>query len=489
MKYSIIAVRTGSHILVESMLRSVKKNLTPDEIIIVDHKFRYSNRGGRHGEGINKAVNQARNNLILILDHDVIIVNNELEKVMLKTMEDPEVFCCGAYEWYDEGRHTILPPCMMIKKDLYLKNTARYNNTGNPAANMCAEARDVHGLKLIKLDLDPYIFHLSYGCRLFYDSLMPKWKKQFEQWKTRHKVNVEFTDYVVDDGMSISDHDWLSWTIMDHLRWAMHKKQPWSMMRLGDLGLRAMIDFYWNRKSFDHLIVEHPDLAMPTPEIGVQLTEELIKNMKEADWIDHPKLYKGAFHALYNWRGVLTKADKVYDEAGFTHHTRPRQKGAHRMLCCSLAGYLAFAKEFELTLYDIIKNKKVMYIGPYPELKNLNQRKNLHLVNTAYHQLSMSSNHWERYEVMNSFFDKYNVNDWDLILVTGSLYGRTLIGRIKQEGGRAFDIGQGIFFNPNNIFEVAVKKVDNSTYYEIIDSSEKQEVDVWEDVTVLSKGQ
>jgi len=482
MKYSIVIVRTGSHILIESTLRSIKKHLTPDEIIVINHRFMYSKKGGgHHGEGVHKGILEARNNLILVLDHDILIVNNELEKLMIQTMQDKNVFCCGPYKYLDIGQWTILPGCIMIKKDLYLGNNRPFNCTGNPAFDMCHGAREA-GQELVHLEMDKFIFHLGYGCKMHYYVLMPIWEKGFEQWKSSMGLNVNFEDYVFDDGMNRGDHEWLTFTILDQLRWAIHVKEPFSTLRLGDLGLRAMIDYFFSSESFDRLIVEHPDLAMPSPEVGRQLTEELIENMKVANWIDHPKLYKGLFQALYGWRGVLNRTDDVYDRAGLKQHRNP-MKG--RGICCSLAGYLTFAKDFELTMYDIIRGKKVIYVGPYPELHNLNDRKDLGLAQMDYYALSMSGNHEERYKVMDNFMKKYNVNDWDLVIVTGSLYGRTIIGRVRNAGGRAFDMGQGIFFNPNNIFEVGVKAIENQTYYELIDTAEKPKDNVWEDVTQL----
>jgi hypothetical protein len=81
----------------------------------------------------------------------------------------------------------------------------------------------------------------------------------------------------------------------------------------------------------------------------------------------------------------------------------------------------------------------------------------------------MSSDHWERYRVMEEFFNGFNPNDWDLVLVSGSLYGRTIIGRIAKMGGRAFDIGQSIHFAPNNIFQTVVETIENKTYYKVKD--------------------
>lgn len=473
---------TGSHILIESALRSIKRHLSPDEIIVIDNHFMYSKQHGtHHGEALHKGILKARNNLILALDHDVIIVNSELEKLMIQAMQNENVFACGAYRYPDEGKMMLLPPCIMLRKDLYLKNNRFFNCLGNPGFDMCHGAYEA-GQKLVHLEVDRFIFHLSYGCKMHYYVLMPIWERSFEKWKYGMKVNVNFDDYVFDNGMDEKDHEWLTFTILDKLRWAIYKKQPFSIMRLGDLGLRAMTDYFVNRDSFNHLIVEHPDLAMPTPEVGVQLTEELIENMKEADWIDHPKLYKGLFQALYGWRGVLNRADDVYDKADLPHHKGPLKD---RGVCCSLAGYLVFAKNFELSMYDVIKGKKVLYVGPYPELSNLNQRKNLGLERMEYYELSMSNNHWERYNIMDEFMKKYDVNDWDVIIVTGSLYGRTIIGRVRKAGGRAFDIGQGIFFNPNNIFEVGVRTTENKTYYKLIDTSPKPEDNVWEGVTKL----
>jgi hypothetical protein len=126
-------------------------------------------------------------------------------------------------------------------------------------------------------------------------------------------------------------------------------------------------------------------------------------------------------------------------------------------------------------MYDIMRGKKVLYVGPANLLEALSQRKDLGLEEKGFYQLSLARDHSKRYDVMNNFIKTVDSNYWDLILVTGSLYGRTIIGRVKEAGGRAFDIGQGIFFTPNNIFQTAARAIENKTYYELVDSSQEKQ--------------
>jgi hypothetical protein len=36
-------------------------------------------------------------------------------------------------------------------------------------------------------------------------------------------------------------------------------------------------------------------------------------------------------------------------------------------------------------------------------------------------------------------------------------------------GGRAFDMGQAINFNPNNVFDTTAIPIENKTFYELVD--------------------
>lgn len=463
-KYSIVIPKCGCHILADSFLRSVKKHLDPMEVILIDSVFKYSKRSKHHGQCMNEGINQSKTNLVLLSDHDILVLDSECVNKMIETMQKENVFACGYFDYPFDGIPLLTPFFTMINKEMFLKNGIEFDGSGNPAYNTFFHAKSLDQ-KIIKLDSKNSIFHLGQGALRTYDDLMIKdeLRTEFENWKMSVASKANFNDYVVDDGMDYIDNDWLNWQVLSKLDECINKKEPFSTIRLGDLGLRYLYDYFFDSKDFTHVGIKHPDLAMPNDKIGKELIRELIENMKEADWVDHPDLYKGAFGDRYRWRWVLGSVNKIYKKAEIK-----------RPFCSSLQGYLTFVEDFEITLYDILKNRRIMYVGPFDEISLLNERKDLRISKYKYYNLSLDSDPMIRYNVMNDFMKTYDPDDWDLVLVTGSLYGRTIIGRIKRAGGRAFDLGQAINFHLSNVFENVLKPNEEKTYYKIIDHYKKE---------------
>lgn len=463
-KYSIVVAKCGCHILADSFLRSVKKHLDPMEVILIDSVFKYSKRSKHHGQCMNEGIKQSKTNLVLLSDHDILVLDSECVNKMIETMQKENVLACGYFDYPFDGIPLLTPFFTMINKEMFLKNGVEFDGSGNPAYNTFFHAKSL-GQNIIKLDSKNSIFHLGQGALRTYDDLMIKdeLRTEFENWKMSVTSKANFNDYVVDDGMDYIDNDWLNWQVLSKLDECINKKEPFSTIRLGDLGLRYLYDYFFDSKDFTHVGLNHPDLAMPSDKIGKELIRELIESMKEADWVDHPDLYKGTLGDLYRWRGSLNLINKIYEKAEIK-----------KPFCSSLQGCLAFIKDFEITLYDILKNRRIMYVGPFDEMSLLNKRKDLGIVKYGYYKLSLDSNHMIRYNVMNDFMKTYNPDDWDLVLVTGSLYGRTIIGRIKKAGGRAFDLGQAINFHLSNVFESVLKVNEEKIYYKIIDHYKKE---------------
>jgi hypothetical protein len=403
----------------------------------------------------------ARNDLILIADQDILFFDNSLIEEMLETMKDENVYACGTQICgFNEGPF-LVPSCVMLNRKLFLENEVFFDGGGNPCFAAFFNAQN-KGQKLIFIDPKDRLFHLSYGVRRPYPQLllMKQWQYIFENWKLPTGSSANLEDYVIDDGMDIEDHNQLNNLILSQLDTAINFKHPFSLIRLGDLGLRYLDGYLNNKVDFTHVGAHHPDIAMPNDEIGSKLIIELINNMNEAEYIDHPHTYKGTLGDLYNWRGVLGNCDNIYKQAGITKH---------KNYCSSVQSYLSLIEDFEWSMHSILKDRKIIFAAPYDALSTLNSRKNLGMKEFKFYPLSLSADHWDRYNVMNKFFDSFDPNYWDLVLVSGSLYGRTIIGRVRKMGGRAFDIGQAIHFNPNNIFEGSFKTNEDKTYFKIID--------------------
>lgn len=450
MKYSIITQKCGCHLLAGALLRSIQKHLIPDEIIVEDTKFKQYSKSERHGRLMHKEILKARNDYVLLVDHDIMIFDNSLIEQMYVEVSKPNTFACSAFHKLYEGKLLLTEMCAMLNKKMYLDNKIEFDGCGNPCFLAFKEA-ERKGQKLIKIDGGKRIFHLEAGSKRHYLELLINniWRSKFENWKKLNNSSANFDDYVVDDGMDMEDLHQLNNIVLAQVNRKIEYKEPFSLIRLGASELKYLDDYFCNKT----------DLALFNNEIRRKLIEELIENMKNADWIDHPNSYKGIFNDLCDWRSVSERCSEIYTKTNIaTYNTN---------YCSSLQGYLSFTKDFDWSLYKIMEGRRILYIGVYDALSSLNNRRDLKIAKYKYYQLSMSSDPLDRYGIMETFFKDFNPNDWDLVIVSGDLYGRIIIGRIKKLGGRAFDIGQAIYFNSNNIFDKTVAPIENKTFYKI----------------------
>lgn len=459
-KYTIITQKCGSHLLVEALLKSIKKHLVPDEVLVEDNKFIEYSKSERHGLIMNKQILKARNDYILILDHDVMIFDNSLIEQMYQEVLKSNVYACGAYDYLYEGTLLLTPSCVMLNKKMHLENKIEFNGSGNPCWEAFGNAH-AKGQKLIKIESGKRVFHLISGVRRPYSQLIINnvWRSEFENWKKLVGSDANFDDYVVDDGMDIDDLHQLNNIVLGQLDYKIKCKEPFSMMRLGDLTLRLLWDYFYNPKDFTHIALNHPELAMPNEEICKKLTEEHIDGMKLTDWLDHPYLYKGIMNNLFNWRSLLGRCSEIYEKIGINIK--------EKNFCSSLQSYLSLFKEFDITLYDILKGRSIIYAAPHDALGALNQRKNLGIAKYKYYQMPVEANRMLQHNAVEDFFNDFNPNDWDLVITSAGMYGRILIGRVRKFGGRAFDLGSAADFNPNNIFDKVVTPIEDKTFYKL----------------------
>lgn len=450
MKYSIITQKCGCHLLVEALLRSVHKYLVPDEIIVEDTKFKYYSKSERHGRLMHREILKARNDYVLLVDHDIMIFDNSLIEQMCEEISKPNVYACGVYDkFYNQAIKgpLLTEMCTILNKRMYLENGLEFDGSGNPCY-LALERAVQKGQLLIKIDGGNRIFHLEAGSIRPYPELFINniWRSKFENWKKLNNSNVNFDEYVVDDGMDIDDLHQLSSIVLAQVNRKIEYKEPFSLIRLGNSGLKYLEDYLFNKTD-------------PNDGIGKKLIKELIESMKDADWIDHPYTYKGVFNDLCDWRLLSERCSEIYSKAGITTH--------NTNYCSSLQGYLSFVKDFDKQLYSIMEGRRILFVALYDALSLLNERKDLKIAKYKYYQLSPSADYQERYNVMEIFFKDFKPDEWDLVIVSGGLFGRIMIGRIKKLGGRGFDLGKAISFSPDNIFSEVVIPIENETYYKL----------------------
>jgi len=462
-KYSIIITKGGHGMLLKGLLRSIRKNLKhnpPEEIFIFDYKYMHSKVNERDGPAINQGMALAKTPLVLIADIDSLIVDGKAVDELIKAIQPKDVFISS---WSIESKEGV-PYCYgtetMIKRELYLQSPG-CDAGGIPSYSVFKWGKE-NNYKMINLDLNKYIFHMGQCSTIKnYDHCLNFLKRNFESWRGSYNPDIKWEDYYEDIGMEMVDLDALNYMALGNLKACIDQNKPFSSIRLGDLGLRYLLGYFWDERDFTHVGAHHPDIAVPNDKLGREMCKELTEHIREADQLDHPILYKGALNDLYEWRPKNWEADKLYKEIGVARET----------YITSLQAHLAFVEGFDVNFYDIIRNRKILYVGPADALSGLNERKDLQLKKKGFYGLSMADDHMVRYNVMNDFFKAYNPLDWDLVVVTGSLYGRVIIGRIKKMGGRAYDMGQAIRFRLNNVFEPSLVTNKERTYYRVIDNS------------------
>jgi len=474
--YSIIIPKCCSHIYLRGLLKSIEDFLpVPDEIIVVDNKYTYSKYNSNHPGAVNKAIPFTKNELVLIVEVDTLAASKDIFGLLLKEMEDPKVGVASPEVGYEKVGEK-LPYCYgtlaLVRKSLLMMSPG-YKSAGVPSYPFVKWLLS-NGYKIAHVkNMEGKYFHLHGSSKMHeHIYLMAYLKHKFTGWKTQYKSPLDFDIYYEDIGTDKVELDDLNTTILNNLITTMDQNKPFSLLRLGDLSLRLLDSHYSNPTDFEKVIT-HNDLGIQNTKVAHELTEELIRHLKNASWVDHPKLYKGAMNDLYGWRGTLNRIDDIYSKVGINDPLKNNGKPA---FCSSLQGHMSLLEDFENHLYRALKGRRVMFIAPWDELGALNHRRNLGLAKYQFYPLSMSNNLEERYTVFQKFFNSFDVKEWDLILTMGSIWGRLIIGRVAELGGRGFDIGQALKFNPCNIFSPTVKPTTNDTLYSLIDHFPKDKI-------------
>lgn len=437
MKYTIITQRYGCHLLVEALLRSVEKYLSPDEILVLNNTYSEKSLG----EDMHRQILKVKNDYFLMLDQDIMIFDNNFVEEMYRLVSEPDAFACGAIDldYNQRGVNKILvASCNMINKKRYIENGI-YFYTSEPCVESFVFAVQ-KGQKLVKVgknidtvSIAPEVFHMNQGFHTLYPDLILSgwWKRIFEIWKEESGSKEKFEDYVIDDGMDYDDQLMISTLINQTIQCCPEMNRSFSLLRLEEEGVELLTDYYEGK------------------QVDKKLAEELIEYIKEANWIDHSHLFKGCYNNLYDYQSSL-KYSELYEKIGVKFRWISDYSGRY---CLPIQNYLFFIKDLNNdNFYSLVKGKRIRYAGSYDAIGELNRKKDLGL--TKY-----------EYCTIENFFDNFNVKDWDIIFVSGDIYANIIVGKVKQMGGVVINIGDAILFNPNeNIKKVLALTEDGINY-------------------------
>lgn len=229
--------------------------------------------------------------------------------------------------------------------------------------------------------------------------------------------------------------------ILGELERCIEYKIPFSHLRFGDGGIKFLHSVLTNDKEQLNIIIKKEGLP---PHKIIEVFELWGYYARHANFIDSPEIYfTGKFWPRIKKAGKPINSEtelkmrdwyKLYDDSEFDNEN----------YCNPESNYLMILRiaENKKNLLNIMKNKKICIITVFPDIVQPLEDYNVDIIKIA--------GHWQnQYE--NSFKQvieliKNSAKSYDLWLVAAGELGRIYTGMIKENGGRAVDIGFVIEF-------------------------------------------
>jgi len=218
--------------------------------------------------------------------------------------------------------------------------------------------------------------------------------------------------------------------ILKKLENAIEYKNPFSHIRFGDGGIKFIHSILFDdRKQLKDICKKE---GIPFSYANTVL-DTWSKNAREADFIDTPEVYfNGKFwprvgmseytaEKLKNWKFY-------YDNAEFDNENYCNPESNYLML---------IRRNGKKNLIDIMRKRKICIITVFPELKNIIQEANVDIVKIVGKFQKQFDNSFSY--VINKI--KKKATAYDFWMVAAGELGRIYTGTIKENGGRAIDIG------------------------------------------------
>jgi len=223
--------------------------------------------------------------------------------------------------------------------------------------------------------------------------------------------------------------------IMEHLDKCIQNKDPFSLIRFGDGGLKFIHSLVFNDDRQLEIILRKE--GIPRSNM-IEIFEKWGYYVRKADYIDTPQVYfsktfwpryrknfkpmnPSTISKLKNWKDLYNRAE--FDNDNY---------------CNPEINYLSIIKrENKVNLFDVMKSRKICCITAVPECMDSFINLEVDIVQIV----KQYQNHY-----LNSYHDvvriiKKAATNYDLWLVAAGEIGRIYSGLIKEYGGRSFDIG------------------------------------------------
>ena len=224
--------------------------------------------------------------------------------------------------------------------------------------------------------------------------------------------------------------------IIKHLDSSIKEKSPFSLVRFGDGGIKAIHAFLFS--DGEQILTICKKEGIPMNKFS-ELIQRWGETARKANYIDSQEMYfDGRFWPrLRAADKPMTKKteermlmwDDLYGRIEFENYN----------YCNPESNYLSVLQCGWPNILDIMKNRKVCLITARPQVKSLLSLKgyNLDIVPIVGHYQNQYDKSY--HNVMKYIEQK--ANSYDLWLVAAGELGRLYSGEIKACGGRCFDIG------------------------------------------------
>jgi len=225
--------------------------------------------------------------------------------------------------------------------------------------------------------------------------------------------------------------------ILTHLDNSIRFKQPFSLIRFGDGGIKVIHAFIFNDR--EQLVTISKKEGIPLGKYPM-LMNGWAQAATYADYIDTQEMYfDGRFWPrVRTAKKGMTKKTKERMEMWSDLYGRVEFKNYN--YCNPESNYLSVIRvDGWRNILDIMKGRKVCIITAKPKIKSvlLDRGYDVEVVKIVGHYKNQYKNSYDK----TMEYIEQNANSYDLFLCCAGELGRIYSGHIKKCGGRCFDLG------------------------------------------------
>jgi len=233
--------------------------------------------------------------------------------------------------------------------------------------------------------------------------------------------------------------------ILNNLQIAIEKKQPFSLIRFGDGGLKFMKAVQIN--NIDYL--KNAELKESIPVVESKKVVSLwSKYANQANYIDTPAVYFSSnFWPRVKNKKMVPATTRVLEVCMQWESIYQKTKiSTARPFCNPDVNFLALVhSSSKKTLLSVLRERKICVISIYPKIDCLEE------ITSASSFLKINDIYQNQFakdfvRIIKLIENPDFVSQFDLFLVAAGELGRLYSGIIAQNSGRAFDIGSAVSF-------------------------------------------